>query len=123
MKKQQMKAQLIQAAQTLQALPVTSRTCPMGHKSAWPEMKRPSKRGAILHRGTMRASPNSQDITDCYKIIDALYLLSDLQRKLLWARAHHIPWALLQQRLGRSRTHLNRLYDRALADLEAKLQK
>lgn len=50
-------------------------------------------------------------------------MLSDLQRKLLWARAHNIPWALLQQRLDRSRTHLNRLYDRALTDLEIKLQK
>ena len=123
MKKEDLKAQLIRAAQTLDALPVTSRTSPMGHKSAWPEMKRPSKRGAILHRGSMRAYPNSHDIIECYKIIDALYMLSDLQRKLLWARAHNIPWALLQQRLDRSRTHLNRLYDRALTDLEIKLQK
>ena len=95
----------------------------MGHKSAWPEMIRPSKRGAVLHRGSMVVKPNSVDITECYEIIDALYTLSDLQRKLLWARAHHVPWGLLQHRLGRSRTHLNRLYNRALADLEPKLQK
>ena len=78
MNKQQMKETLSRAARTLAALPVTSRTSPMGHKSAWPEMIRPSKKGAILHRGPMVVKPNSEDITECYKIIDALYTFSDL---------------------------------------------
>ena len=112
-----MKARLAQAAQTLHHLPQTSRSKPMGHKSTWPDMVRKSKKGAILHRGNMNIVPNSKDITDCYRVIDGLYQLTEMQRQLLWARANHIAWHALHLRFGRSRTHLNRLYHRGLIAL------
>ena len=110
-----MKHKLEKAALTLRAMPKTSKTAPMGHKSTWPDMIRKTKNGAILRRGTCVIVPNNEDITDCYVILDILYEITDMQRQLLWARANHISWQALQHRFGRSRTHLNRLYNRALS--------
>lgn len=41
---------LKRAFMTLRALPSSAHMTPMGHKSAWPDMIRPAKRGAILKR-------------------------------------------------------------------------
>ena len=122
-KHEELKARLAKAVVTLHNLPQSAHLRPMGYKTAWPEMMRKTKRGAILHRGTAKYIPNSADISDCYKIIDALYRLSEMQRALLWARAMNIGWQLLQNRYHRSRTHLNRLYGRALIGLDEALQK
>ena len=117
----ELKQRLEKAMITLQQLPQSAHTKPIGYKTAWPDMIRPTKRGAILHRGKVLLTPNSQDISDCYKIIDALYQLSDMQRTLLSARAMNVAWQVLQRRYNRSRTHLNRLHSRALTALEAAL--
>ena len=117
----ELKQRLEKAMITLQQLPQSAHTKPMGYKTAWPDMIRPSKRGAILYRGKLLLTPNSQNISDCYKIIDALYHLSDMQRTLLWARAMNVAWQVLQRRYNRSRTHLNRLHACALTALEAAL--
>ncbi len=116
-----LKGRVEKAFMTLQALPTSERARPMGPKSAWPEMMRQAKRGAILHRGPMQFAPNSLDITDCYLIIDMLYELSDMQRILISARAMNVSWQSLQIRFNRSRTHLNRLYQRALQALSVQL--
>ena len=117
----ELKQRLEKAMITLQQLPQSAHRKPIGYKTAWPDMIRPTKRGAILHRGKLLLTPNSHDISDCYKIIDALYQLSDMQRTLLWARAMNVAWQVLQRRYNRSRTHLNRLHSRALSALEAAL--
>ena len=117
----ELKQRLEKAMITLQQLPQSAHTKPIGYKTAWPDMIRPTKRGAILHRGKVLLPPNSQDISDCYKIIDALYQLSDMQRTLLSARAMNVAWQVLQRRYNRSRTHLNRLHSRAVTALEAAL--
>lgn len=116
------KERLEKAIMTLHALPHGAHTKPLGHKSAWPDMIRQAKRGAILHRGSIPFRPNNADISDCYDIIDALYDLSEMQRLLIWARAMNVAWRLLQNRFNRSRTHLNRLHIRALTALEERLK-
>lgn len=116
-KHQDLQDRVARALQTLQALPESAHTRPMGHRTAWPEMIRRTKRGAILHRGSIRFSQNSADISDCYLIIDTLYNLSEMQRMLIWARAMNVAWYPLQLRLKRSRTHLYRLHQRALEQL------
>ena len=113
---------LRRAFMTLRALPSSAHTTPMGHKSAWPDMIRPAKRGAILKRGTIGFRPNNEDISDCYMIIDALYSLSEMQRILLSGRAMNVPWRQFQNRFHRSRTHLNRLYNLALQALEERIE-
>ena len=113
---------LKRAFMTLRALPSSAHMTPMGHKSAWPDMIRPAKRGAILKRGTMGFRPNNEDISDCYMIIDALYSLSEMQRILLSGRAMNVPWRQFQNRFNRSRTHLNRLYNLALQALEERIK-
>lgn len=105
----------------LRQLPETAVTRPMGPKSFWPEMRRSAKRGAILHRCSSIAVPNSQMITDCYRIVDALYELSVFQRQLIWARAAGVPWKILMVRFNRSRAHLYRLHKQALSELALKL--
>ena len=77
------KERLEKAIMTLHALPHGAHTKPLGHKSAWPDMIRQAKRGAILHRGSIPFRPNNADISDCYDIIDALYDLSEMQRLLI----------------------------------------
>lgn len=109
---------LEKAIMTLRALPHSAHTKPMGHKSAWPDMIRRSRRGAILKRGDVPFCPNSHDISDCYIIIDALYTLTEMQRTLIWARAMNVGWRDLQTRFNRSRTHLTRLHLKALTALE-----
>lgn len=116
------KERLEKAMMTLQALPYSAHTKPLGHKSAWPDMIRQAKRGAILHRGPLPFCPNNEDISDCYDIIDALYDLTEMQRLLIWARAMNVAWRPLQNRFNRSRTHLNRLHVRALTALEKRLE-
>ena len=117
----ELKSKLEKAVVVLQALPKTSKTMPVGYKSAWPEMIRPGKKGDIIYRGRSYAMPNSRDITECYQIIDSLYHLTEMQRQLIWARASHIPWRMLQQRFRRSRSHLYRLYLGALSSLSQSL--
>ena len=116
------KERLEKAIMTLHALPHNVHTKPIGHKSAWPDMIRQAKKGAILHRGSPAFCPNNQDISYCYDIIDALYDLSEMQRLLIWARAMNVAWRPLQNRFNRSRTHLNRLHMMALTALEARLK-
>ena len=116
------KERLEKAIMTLHALPHGAHTKPLGHKSAWPDIIRQAKRGAILHRGSIPFRPNNADISDCYDIIDALYDLSEMQRLLIWARAMNVAWRPLQNRFNRSRTHLNRLHLMALTALEARLK-
>lgn len=117
------KERLIRAALTLKSLPHDPRERPQGFITAWPDMIRQSKKGQILKRGNARFSPNNRDITDLYKIIDALYNLTEFQLRLLWARAVSIPWKSLQHKTGKSRTHLNRLHQNALIALQAELEK
>ena len=114
------KARLARAVMTLQALPSNARERPSGDICGWPEMIRKSKTGAILRCGDMKFNPSNQDISDCYRIIDALCDMSELQRRLLFARAAGVPWQALMIRTGRSRTHLNRLHHRALTELAEK---
>lgn len=76
-----------------------------------------------MKRGKQRIIPNNKDITEAYEVIDALYNLTEFQRRLLWARAVSIPWKSLQHKTGKSRTHLNRLHQNALLALQAELEK
>ena len=117
------KERLIRAALTLKSLPPDPCDKPQGFITAWPDMIRRSKQGEILKRGDSRFSPNNEDITALYEIIDALYHLTEFQRKLLWARAVFIPWKSLQYKTGKSRTHLHRLHQKALLDLQVELEK
>ena len=115
------KARLERAVMALQALPSNARERPSGYICGWPDMIRKSRTGAILRRGDMKYIPNNQNISVFYRIIDALYDMSELQRRLLFARAAGVPWQALMMRTGRSRTHLNRLHYRALTELAEKL--
>lgn len=117
------KERLIRAALTLKSLPHNPRDKPQTFITAWPDMLRPSKKGEILKRGKQRIIPNNKDITEAYEVIDALYNLTEFQRRLLWARAVSIPWKSLQHKTGKSRTHLNRLHQNALLALQAELEK
>lgn len=74
----EIKQKLARAAITLHALPHKADSAPMGYKSAWPEMRRISQKGAILKRGSLHIVPNSKDISDCYLIIDCLYDLTEM---------------------------------------------
>ena len=116
-----LKERLIRAALTLQALPHDPYTRPQGFLTSWPDMIRSSKKGELLYRKNKRFIPNNEDITDLYKILDALYFMTEFQRKLLWARAFSLPWKSLQQITGKSRTHLHRLHQKALFSLQAEL--
>ena len=70
---QNLKERLEKAVVTLRALLQSAYTRPMTYRSAGPEMIRPSKTGAILHRGGLSLQPNKCNITDCYNIIDTLF--------------------------------------------------
>lgn len=118
---QLLKEKLARAVLTLKALPPDPRNKPQGYLTSWPEMIRTGKKGAILHRGPLLFTPNNKDITELYDIIDALYALSEFQRRLLWARANLIPWKSLQSQTGKSRTHLHRLHQNALLALQNEL--
>lgn len=118
---QLLKEKLIRAALTLKALLPDPHNKPQGYLTSWPDMNRTAKKGAILNRVAMRFTPNNSNITKLYDIIDALYNLSEFQRRLLWARAMLIPWKSLQSQTGKSRTHLHRLHQNALLALENEL--
>ena len=118
---QLLKEKLARAVLTLKVLPPDPRNKPQGYLTSWPDMIRNGRKGAILHRGPMRFTPNNRDITELYDIIDALYALSEFQRRLLWARANLIPWKSLQSQTGKSRTHLHRLHQNALLALQNEL--
>ena len=113
-----LKDRVAKAMTVLQAMPQSAYERPRQYQSAWPDMIRRAKRGAVLHRDGQRYIPNSEDISDCYKVIDGIYQLSDMQRTLICARAMDVAWHVLQNRYNRSRTHLNRLHQRALSALE-----
>ena len=117
-----LKTRLTSCFETLSALPDTSQTRPQGFLSHWPEMRRSAKNGAILHRAVARPRPSPEAISDCERLLDALYDLTPFQRQLLIARAAHLPWQALMARFGKSRTHITRLYLIALADLASRLQ-
>ena len=118
---QLLKEKLARAVLTLKALPPDPRNKPQGYLTSWPDMIRNGRKGAILHRSPIRFTPNNRDITELYDIIDALYALSEFQRRLLWARANLIPWKSLQSQTGKSRTHLHRLHQNALLALQNEL--
>ena len=117
-----LKARLTSCFETLSALPDTSHTRPQAFLSHWPDMKRSAKKGAILHRAVTRPRPSPEAISDCERLLDALYDLTPFQRQLLIARAAHLPWQALMARFGKSRTHITRLHLMALADLAGRLQ-
>ena len=81
-----LKTRLTSCFETLSALPDTSQTRPQGFLSHWPEMRRSAKNGAILHRAVARPRPSPEAISDCERLLDALYDLTPFQRQLLIAR-------------------------------------
>jgi len=112
-----MAARLEAAARTLHALPPDSRLRPAGTRSAWPDFIQKSRFLAGQTRMLSRACPSPAAIDDADRLLDLLWDLDADQRRLVWARACHMPWAVLASRLGRSRSSLNRDHRLALARL------
>jgi len=107
------------AAHTLRALPHDVRNWPAGVRSVWPDMNRQM---SVIHGGTRkntasRPSASAIDRMDC--VLETLSLLTLDHRRLVWARANRVRWAVLAQMTGRSRTSLNRDFQRALAAFAA----
>ena len=107
-----MKAELEKAVLTLKALPHDQLSRHRTLRSAW--VDRPNHHHC---RKKLRYMPNHIEIDTMYKLLDLVMRLPELERKLLWARAQRIPWAALQSRTGRSRTHLYSIHKRGLAHL------
>lgn len=106
--------QLERAAQTLRSLPNSQMGRHRQLRSSWIEMPGSGSSGA---KEKWRFRADGRDIDRMYALLDRLMVQPDLERKLLWARAHRIPWALLQNQTGRSRTHLYLIYQRGLVTL------
>lgn len=109
-----MKTCLEAAARTLKYLPSNPLDRHQKLRSIWGNIDRTSE---SISSKTGKYIPSAIEIDDMYHIIDLLMGLPDLERKLLWARANRIPWALLQNQIGRSRTHLYQIYHRGLISL------
>ena len=109
--------QMLAAAMTLRALPRDQLAIPNGIRSVWPDMIRES---AILFNKTrilsrVRPSPKAIDSMD--RMLALLWHLDHDARQLVWARANNIAWRNLAGRFGKSRSSLNRVYKKALAQL------
>ena len=109
-----MERQLSDAAMTLARMPNDVRTRPASLRSAWPEMQRGCRFTYGATRLTSRHRPTPAQIDQLDQMIQLLWHLSPSARRLVWARACRIPWALLVARMGRSRTSLNRDFRNSL---------
>ena len=105
---------LERAARTMKALPYERGSRHRQLQSAWIDISRESDG---IPQKMRRNIPESQHIDELYMLLDLLLVRPDLERKLIWARANRIPWAALQKRTGRSRTHLYMIYNRGLLEL------
>ena len=108
---------MMEAAMTLRALLRDQLAIRNGIRSAWPDMIRESdillNKTRMLSR--MRPSPKAIDSMD--RMLGLLWHLDHDARQLVWARANNIAWRNLVGRFGKSRSSLNRVYKKALAQL------
>ena len=109
-----MKLCLERAARTLKYLPNKQTDRHQNLRSIWGNIGGASH---SLTSNTGKFVPSPTEIDDMYHIVDLLMTMSDLERKLLWARANRVPWAALQRKIGRSRTHLYQIHKRGLISL------
>lgn len=112
-----MAMRLVRAVDTLGRLPRTADICPVGTRSARPEMVRESRFAIEATRRMTPARPALAAIDDLDSLAMLLWQLPPHQRQLLWARACGVRWAELCRRHRRSRTTLNRDHRRALMAL------
>lgn len=105
------------AATTLSNLPAGANVMPAGIRSNWPEMLRKSRFIVEKTRRSSRPIPSPEQIDKMTQSLDLLWELTPQQRQLVWGRACWIPWAVLGERLARSRTALNRDHRQALLRL------
>lgn len=112
-----MAARLVVAARTMRALPNDALSKPSGTRSSWPEFVQKTR---FLYGHTRASSlprPHPRAIDDLAHLMALFWQLRPDERRLVWARACGIPWAVLMARFGRSRTSLNRDHKVALAVL------
>ena len=114
-----MAARLQQAVDTLARLPRSAGALPAGVRSAWPEMIRDSRFAVSGTRRDLRDCPTPAAIDDLDRVAHLLWHVTPYQRRLLWARACGVRWAVLCRRARRSRTTLTRDHRLALAALAA----
>ena len=112
-----MAARLAVAVRTLHALPPDSHERPVGTRSAWPDFMQKTALLAGRTRAGARLCPAPAAIDDLTHLVGLFWHLGPDQRRLVWARACGVPWAVLAARFARSRTSLNRDYKQALAIL------
>ena len=105
---------LERAARTLKALPHDQQNRHKKLEFVWSNIAPGSGKADNRKEKTY---PDARHIDELYLLLDLLLSRSDLERKLIWARANRLPWAALQQKTGRSRTHLYKIYKRGLAVL------
>ena len=111
---QAMKLSLEHAARTLKYLPHSQTSRHQKLRSVWGSF---GKSGHDLTGKLQKFTPSPREIDDMYQVVELVMGRPDLERKLLWARANRVPWALLQRQLGRSRTHLYQIHQRGLVAL------
>ena len=109
-----MKLNLEHAARTLKYLPYSQTSRHQKLRSIWGGFGNASQASA---EKTKKFTPSPAEIDDMYQVVELVMGRPDLERKLLWARANRVPWALLQKQIGRSRTHLYQIHQRGLIAL------
>lgn len=107
---------LEEAAQTLRRLP---RGLIKARLTSWPEfVKSGVDFTSPTHLGLQKMSPPAPAAIDRMdKLIPLLYKIPVDHRRLVWARAHKIPWRALEDMTGLSHTTLRKRHAEALGAL------
>lgn len=87
---------------------------------SWPDVVQSSC--LLLARVPKMIPPSPRAIDQCEETIALLFKASLDARRLLWARAGHIPWRILCHEYGVSHMTLRKRHTEALRDLAQRIE-
>ena len=85
-----------------------------GCKAAWPDIIYTELEILQQDRKPIRLLPSSEQLVRLDEVLDWIFLLTEVERKLIWLRANHEPWRDVCFKLGLCRSSANEKLNGAL---------
>ena len=84
----------------------------------WPDIKRTPREVARQEEQPIRLRPLPDAIDRAYETLKWVQLIDNItHRKLIWARAHRLPWRAMQREFGLTRSTAQRHWEKALLEI------
>ena len=87
---------------------------PQGYKTAWPDIIYTELEILQQDKKPIKILPTPEQLTRLDEVLDWIFLLTEVERKLIWLRANHEPWRDVCFKLGLCRSSANEKLNGAL---------